>query len=351
MAPDGVWEHHIRQSDIGRFRKCPELHRRHMAGTLPTYEGDAALIGTACHAGAHHALVALMQWLEPDYDECLQVAMQTLEDGWNADSLHQVQIRSLTEAAGFVQGCFLAWWSHFLDQFEPDTIHSVEQPFDVLAMRGPLRRVYLTGTYDVRFYDQSLVDWKFPKDTYVGSNEWKHQRYDHQPTHYQWASMLLAGYNPLLMQRWDGKEGLAARDDTLPGFTYGVILRERQVPEELDIIRTYGDVQFYAQELSRLCDLIEAQLPQWPLNATDWWCSDKWCEAWDSCRGMYLPTDPWGLMAKVGELTGNRVTSVKLGEPQEGDAFDGLPTQEWGEPSNPRWDDHLAQYVDPEPSG
>lgn len=342
MAPDGVWEHHIRQSDIGRFRKCPELHRLSMAGKVPRQDGDAALIGTSVHAGVAAALDLLTEQVEPDYDTCLGLALQTLETGWNEDSLHQVQIRSLTEAASFVQGCFLAWWSYFLEQFDPETIDSVEAPFDVLAMQGPTRRVYLSGTADVRFTDLSIVDWKFPKDTYAGSNRWKHERYDMQPTHYLWASLLRAGINPLLLQRWDGREGTASRDDPLPAFTYGVVLRERQVPEEVDVIRTYGDVQFYARELMNLCQLIEARLDHWPLNPSDWWCSDKWCEAWDQCRGMYMPPDPWGLMAKVAELTGTKVTTVKLGEmvSEEGDPFDGLPTIETGEPEpvDVRWD-------------
>jgi hypothetical protein len=298
QRPDGVWEHHLRQSDISRFRKCPELHRRHSLGMLPEWENDTAMVGTACHAGAAAALQMLIVQVMPDFHQCLELVQTTLKEAWHSGKLRQMLFRSLNEAHIAAEECFRAWWGHFLDAIDPDTIKAIEWQFDVLAIKEPLRHIYLSGTMDLLFNDLSVCDWKFPGDRYTGSNAWKHERYDVQPIHYLWAAQVKYGSNPLLAPDLH---------QPLPEFTYGVVVRGKQIAEELDIIRTVGDVQFYRTELLSLAKMIELRLPRWPLNPTDWHCSDKWCPAWDQCRGMYLKTDPFGLMAKVADATGQHI--------------------------------------------
>lgn len=318
---DGTWEHHIRQSDINRFRKCPELQRRDLIGQVPEHEGDAALIGTAAHAGAAHALTCLMNETEPDYSECLAAVATTLRDRWELPTLRQMQIRSYDEAVELALGAFHAWWTAWADSIDPSTIDAVELPFDVVAWREPKRVVYLTGTMDLRLTDRSVIDWKFPGDRYTGSNAWKHERYDNQPTHYLWASELLAGANPLLPNAKSPDGMTPLRDEPLPDFTYGVVIRGKGIAEELEIRRTLGDIRFYRDELTAYVKLIEADLDRWPLNPTDWWCSDKWCPVWDNCRGNHMPPDPWGLMRKVAQLTGGEVP-VKVHQGDDDDDSD-----------------------------
>jgi hypothetical protein len=298
-----------------------------MLGKLKPQEGDAAIVGTACHAGAHFAIECLLNEIsEPDLTDALAAVHAELDYRWlQSGALHQVQISSLGEAHNLADQAFKVWWSSFLPDLDPDLIESVEAPFDVLAWREPKREVRLTGTMDLRFLDGSVVDWKFPGDSYGGSNAWKHERYDNQPTHYLWASLLLNGDNPLLDPDMRAE---------LPDFTYGVVIRGKGLAEELDIKRTVGDVQFYRTEITALCDLIEQRLDHWPLNPTDWWCSDKWCPAWDQCRGQYLAPDPFGLMAKVAQLTGKHVPTLHVvpSDEEEGDPFEGLPNEETAYP-------------------
>lgn len=318
--PDGLWEHHIRQSDISRFRQCPELHRRKMLGKVSEQTNDAAAIGTACHAGVELALSSIVDGYEPNHTVCKSLACDTIKELWSRPDLHQVQIKHLTDAIYFTATAFDRWWNHFMDDLLQLDIVAVERRFDVVAFRDPWRIVYLAGTADVWTDANGVIDWKFPGDKYAGSNAWKHERYDNQPTHYLWAYVLEhLGTNPLLEPN---------SDKLLPDFSYGVTLREKDHAEELSISRTVGDVHFYRDELLSLCKLIEADLDRWPLGPMDWWCSDKWCPAWNECRGMHMPEDPFGLMAKVAEKLGKPSPRVHIetdDEAPEADAFAWLP--------------------------
>lgn len=299
LGPDGKWVHHFRQSDVTRFRQCPELHRLAVLGTMPERENDSAAVGTAMHAGAEEALREILDDGEADWDTCLQLAIESWFNAWHSDTFNVTEIASIGEGANLVAGCLERWWDLVLmPELLGKDILATEQRFNVVAYEDDARVIRLAGTQDCWTADH-IYDWKSSNRTYSGKEAWKYQRGYSSVQHvlYAWARLLIEGTEPSLVLAWD-------IDLPLYGFTYVVLPRnpgKDGLPEldRLTIVPTAGDAQFLFAELMSLALLIEARLPHWPLGPSDWWCSNKWCPNWDNCRGKVMAPDPWGLMAKV----------------------------------------------------
>jgi hypothetical protein len=304
--PDGKWEHHIRQSDLGNFQHCPELHRRSLCGDLRGDEGDAALVGSACHESYAHATRTLLEGNEPVAADLLGVAHDFLANGWleavELGVFRQMQIATIDEARNLIDGYLVLWVQNILPMLMAniELIDSVEYQFDIKVYEDNDRVIYLTGTWDLGFSGE-LFDYKHSNsDRYSKQKAWQLSRYHAQPTHYAWAHDMVA--------LKDSNEKTLDFDNKLElePFTFININNKHGVqfigPAEGVKIRTVGDCRFHLEVMKSLCLLIEAELPVWPLGATDWWCSSKWCPAWKDCRGKFIGDDPWGLLEKV-EIT------------------------------------------------
>lgn len=292
---DGIWYHHFRQSDIARFRECPEKHRRHILGLAKEWQNDSAVLGTAFHLFVSEVLE------HGNVSHAWHVGMDLLCKLWEQPGLQNVQIFGGLDDAKYLYGHICKVWCDNVLPDIPIEVMAVEKQFDVLlyttrsSTTGLQRDVFLMGTSDLWLPAMKVWDWKTSTHGYSGRNGWEHERYGIQPTVYLAARHLVEhGYLP------------TDNDDSLGEFTYKVIHREPQGPknnkrflDSLSVERTMQDVYFLQSELESMAELIEADLPAWPLRPTDWHCSNKWCESWSQCRGLWLGKDPWKLMEKV----------------------------------------------------
>lgn len=307
--PDGKWEHHIRQSDLGTFGMCPELHRRSLCGSVRGDEGDAALVGSACHESYAHGTRTLLQGKDIDGAELQGVAHDYLANGWlealELGIFRQMQIATLDEARNLVDSYLILWSEVVLPILyaNVDQIESVEHRFDIKVYEDEYRVIYLTGTWDLGF--NGVCDYKHSNsDKYSKQKAWQLSRYHPQATHYSWAYDIVTGNYPQFSVEKEFHTTLDFDDqDTLADFTFININLKNGVtfigPEQGLKPRTVGDCRFHLELMKSLAILIEAELPVWPLGPTDWWCSSKWCPAWKECRGKYIGDDPWQLLEKV----------------------------------------------------
>ncbi len=309
--PDGKWEHHIRQSDLGTFAMCPELHRKALCGSVASQEGDAALIGSACHESYAEATRTLLQGKDVEAEALQGVAHDFLANGWlqavEDGSLRQMQIATLDEARYLVDSYLVLWSQSVLNilMSNVELIETVEYRFDIKVYEDEFRVIFLTGTWDLGF-DTRVWDYKHSNsDKYTKKKAWQLSRYNPQATHYSWAYDELQLANSTMADTKEGYLGtLAYPDDSqLADFTFININIKNGVqfigPNEGIKPRTVGDCRFHLELMKSLALLIEAELPVWPLGASDWWCSSKWCPAWKDCRGKFIGDDPWDLLAKV----------------------------------------------------
>lgn len=314
-TPDGKWHHHIRQSDLVTFAQCPELHRRQMLGTTIDMEGDSAIIGSACHeayASATNMIKYNLQDASQIADIMSGVARDYLADTWlksvEENNLRQVQIASIEEAWYLINKCLIYWVQDVFPWLiqNPDLIESVEQSFDFKVFEDDKRVIYLTGTWDLGFAGQ-LFDYKHSRSQkYSKQKAWQLSRYHPQATHYAWAYDMLMDGDSL----WEFPD-----DSELAPFSFININPDKGVeiigPDDKDstkgvVIRTVGDCRFHLELMKSLAYLIEAELPVWPLGPSDWWCSSKWCSAWNDCRGKFIGPDPWNLIEKATEVLNKR---------------------------------------------
>lgn len=301
---DGRWHHVVRQSDVNRFRQCPDLHRRHLLGLNEEWQNDSAAIGQAFGVFVDACLT------HGDYNEALTQGQVDLTNSYNNPRLRTVQIYG-----GY--GEAISLYHHLCDTFRdvlwqnypPSKIEGIEVPFKHKVYEDEQRVIEIQGTRDLDITDE-IVDWKTSSKEYSGRNAWQHERYDVQPVLYVWARMLE-----------EDKEGIHSPRKDMFTFRYVVIHRDPVGPkddkryvDELPIKVTWNDIDFLLEEIKVLCLLIEAELPKWPLGPTDWHCSSKWCPAWKDCRGKYLGDDPWKLME-----------NVELKVKQHKTPFEGLP--------------------------
>lgn len=305
--PDGIWEHHIRQSDLERFNHCPELHRRTITGEVTETENDAALIGTVCHSIYRTATEELLEGTVYPLELLLEIGMELLVKSWNQavdqDILNQVQIESIEQAKLYVARSIVLWHDEFYDKIlKPNVnkIEAIEKSFDLLCYEDEDRRIFVTGTRDLDF-DGEIYDYKHSMSAkYTSQKAWQLSRYGKQPTHYCLARLLGLAR---LLEKTEPGEWPTVSDEERFYFSFININPEKETfnligePEGLKP-RTIQDLDFHVKEMLNLALLIEAQLPAWPLGARDWWCSNVWCPAWKDCRGAFIGDDPWELMEK-----------------------------------------------------
>lgn len=311
--PDGRWEHHVRQSDIERASKCLELHRRHLTGQIRNQDGDAALVGSACHEAFAWGGAALRDGADWHASDVLEVGQEALAGLWReaaaSDSLHQVQVATYSEASQLVTGSVTSWIRDFLPILQTDEILGIEHQFDIKVHEDYFREIYLSGTYDLKLKNGGLFDYKNSSENY-NYVAWKLSRYNSQPRVYCWADDMEEGIlgnsqYSTISENWPNEAQLA-------DFTYVNFRPEnrqkvnKDYSVEMQIVSVtpsicVGDCRFLLQQMLAMVKLIEAKVNPWPLGASDWWCSEKWCPAWSDCRGKYLPPDHWGLLAKVEE--------------------------------------------------
>lgn len=258
---ESKYVHRFRQSWLNDVIKCPELARAKKVGELdhlPEKLTDSMICGTAAHAGIEDIIRGRSLG---DAQQTTQGALyDALEgDGWSetySSSTEQV----FADAERFVNNWF--------ENIYPNIGHhylEAEVSFEKLFHEDDERIIILTGTADcVDHTDQTIWDWKTTSRKYA---RWENQRWAIQPTVYTWAF-------------------------DIPNFNYGVLLRngDHQI---VNVTRSPANHAWLARQAVTIAKMLELELPTWPLNDAGWWCSPKWCQKWDTCKGQLVDGETW----------------------------------------------------------
>lgn len=247
------WHHTFSQSVLKTFLKCPEQLRLELAGETEDTSFDSGVIGNGMHAGIESML------LDDNYESAHDAVERKI------DSLAPWQQKKHKEADVYALGhsCFDIWLDNVYERVDAE---HVEWNFDEVLTDDDERTINLKGYIDCIDKNGLIWDWKQTARPY---DKWEYQRWAIQPTVYTW------GYDSTL-------------DPAM--FRYCVILHNGDV-QEFDVWRDQGHWDFMRKQVLGLALLIEANLGQWPMTDDGWWCSEKWCPAWEQCKGASVPVD------------------------------------------------------------
>ena len=250
---DGRWIHTwVRQSSVKTSDMCLERLRSDMFGLVPDFTGDAAALGTACHAVVEDALNARIG----GKDETFEGMCHAFDHYW--DEIEPTVERWYKYNRDNVRAIGYSRLEMRNNEVYPQvTPVAVEQNFNKIFHEDSERVIYLRGTIDLVEAD-CIWDWKFPSRDY-GRHAWEYRRWDVQSIAYCWASEI-------------------------QNFKFGVVHPDGVSYIELE--RDASHTEWLRQKVLALCQFVE-KVPQgpWPLGDNGWWCSEKWCSNWARCKG------------------------------------------------------------------
>jgi hypothetical protein len=257
----------IRQSTLKSWLMCPRSFWHKTWGDVTDPTSDAALIGTAMHAGIEFILHG------GDAQQAHRRAQAELDLQW--DECRKVTYKSHDVASAWVTKLLDQWLDTVYPQVPAPLVDSstglpmIEWPFNVTAgyiMDGTVE-VRFSGTADYVDENGVVWDWKSAGRKY---EQWEVDRWHVQPSVYTYALSQSTG-------------------DFYGDFQYGVMVRGNGATGQVvQTTRTAGDHQWVISQAHTLAAQIVANARDmniWMTNDQGWWCSPKWCPAWDQCKG------------------------------------------------------------------
>lgn len=249
-----------------------------MLGLVEPQLSDVAAIGTAVHAG----IEATLKGQGPKAADAIEAS---LDAAWDSDTLKITEVADMAEAVKVSWRIYTRWRAEILPELAGLEIIDVERRFTLPVIDDTARSIRIQGTYDMLDNLGRIWDWKTGNRDVAGREAWKYRRGYASVQHvlYPWAAEIIRrDEDPL------EKPGLLWHQ-----FRYCVVPRGGGNATTLDLTVSGDDCRFLLDEIRRICLLIEADLPSWPLGPTDWHCSPKWCPAWSECRGKHHGDNPW----------------------------------------------------------
>lgn len=256
----------IRQSDLEAADKCLEAVRYNYREPVPEpYTSDLAR-GNVVHAvievvGNHmlaHGEPTPIDEIEPVLAAAMEREFSKVDEWRHPES----------EVAEIVRANFDAWYWGVAPDLTPA---AVEHQFRVLLDEDERRRIWLTGTMDWLDADGRIIDWKNPSRPYQA---WEKVRWDNQSGVYSYA--------------------VASETDDWSPRTFQLCMLVNGAVHWITIERGPNDWNALRDKCRALADLIQSDLQVWPQSWNSWYCSPKWCPAWDRCRGKHYPEgEPW----------------------------------------------------------
>lgn len=277
QAEDGRWDHTFRQSWLKQFEHCPEYARRDYAGEFEFVDSSDTAPGTAVHAVIEACLEAVIAYGHAySLDVCIDLFNDELDELVENPNFQWTKVK--TDAPLRKRGAVMLtnWHSKVLPSLDPK---ATEISFGPLVLHQDDERIIrVGGTIDYLDHQLGLVDWKTGTRPY---ERWEYQRWAVQPTVYTWAGHE----EQLILPTSVPFEGPGQPEYT---FTYYILLPDGEV-QVLPITRTPDDWTWLKRKAVGIAKLIELGLDEWPMNDGGWWCSPKWCGAWDDCKGAAYP--------------------------------------------------------------
>ena len=256
----------VRQSDLKTWLLCNERYRSVAAGEVEDVGSDAALTGTAVHAG----IEARLRGAAPD--EAIPVALGVLRAGW--DDVRQVKTKNLATAEGHVLNCYSTWESDIYPHLGVPLY--IEQHFEIPVAETPDYIVALSGTIDVVDDVWGCADWKTAGDlrkylSGFGNEGWQLKRWDVQSSIYTYAMSVLTG-------------------QTYNEFTFFAMHRTQPEVAVLTVERDASHWSFVIEQAKQLAAAVWAGVGStapWPTNNQHALCSEDWCPNWSNCVGAH----------------------------------------------------------------
>lgn len=275
--------HTFRQSTLGELDLCPERGRLTLTGNMPKVETDAAALGTGAHYGMECAIQAILDGEAPlgpnrifelmveEFDRISQL------DGFEWKKYKRPKVVKYLESIAWV------FFEEIYCDLDPI---GIEIPFNGLVIYEDDERVIkINGTIDLLDKKMGAADWKTAGDARKykagwGGEAWKLERWEIQPTVYIQA-LLLLGYLDPDADQWP--------------FTYlpfGLGSKGEVSFEPLTVYRHQGDLDWLVEKCLSYAKQVEAEVEPWPKQDNHALCSEKWCPAWDQCKGAHYE-DGW----------------------------------------------------------
>ncbi len=266
-----------------RFKQvdtCPERGRRSLLGLTPDGPSDSTAVGQAVHGAIELCVTDMIDGQGPwAASDMLDVAVDIFNANMAEPNARWVRVKRPETAYGFIDTCLATWRREVMPTLHP---WAVEVTFGPLTVYEDEQRIIqIRGQIDYIDQITELADWKTSGREW---EPWEHQRWDVQPTLYTLGYYLhLFGGDP----DW-------LRDEY--GWTWHVLRRDGGY-QKIRTVRTPADWDWLIRRLVVTAEMLEANLPRWPLNDTSALCSPDWCPAWPDCKGAHMP-DNWPLSTK-----------------------------------------------------
>lgn len=268
------YTHYFSQSLLNTFQQCPEQARHELLGDVPRVESPRMALGTAGHAAVEAVLRDKLNGIgdpiPPDFDHYAGILVNEFENRTYLSEFLPEEGLDIEWAKRRGVSALSAWWDDVLPQLDPLFI---EQPFTYLLWSDAQRQIYMKGTIDLIDRKNTIWDWKFS-----GSERkaWKDQR----------GSIQASAYTLALAKRGLRTGEMPA---TTVNFKYAV-MHEKGV-QVVDLNQDERHWLWLQDQALSLAHLVEANLPTWPKNDSDWWCNANWCSVFASkqCKGAYFP--------------------------------------------------------------
>lgn len=273
---DGRREYRFRQSWINTAMICPERGRLEMIGAMPRRETDATAVGTAVHATFERVIDEFMRKGEwPEVWDILSVFDEEWQYMQDTTEIHWVK-RKEKGAANFGARVVERWSRYMIPLLDP---FATELAVPRTALYEDDEVILsITGTADYLDSKLGLIDWKTASRTY---EEWEYHRWAVQPTVYTYG---------LAQMVKNGDKSVEGYDGPIDEFTYAVFpdRAKGDIPQVFTVSRGPKEWGWLAEQMLSLLPLIERPESRWPLRDQHALCSEKWCGAWDRCKGRPL---------------------------------------------------------------
>jgi hypothetical protein len=275
-AEDGRRLHRFRQSGLKDIDLCMERARRQMAGLMPeaTKAGnDATEQGTAVHAAIELCLQMMMDGEHPlSLGSMFDMACEVFDEMSEVEGFQWVKAKSPATVHRRIKTCLATWYDRILPELHPSAAELSWGP--LVVYEDEQRIIELTGTIDYIDAVEGPADWKTSGREWI---KWEHDRWDIQPTVYTWALAVMLGDPHGAGRTWP--------------FTFHVMYTDGGY-DKIVVYRHAGDWTWLKERVLVVAKMIEAELPEWPLNDNHALCSPTWCPAWATCKGRHYQ-DSW----------------------------------------------------------
>jgi hypothetical protein len=257
---------YVRQSWLGDALLCPERARLGMLHPERRSATDATIMGTAVHSG----IEASLSVSSPDFTEVVAHAVGE----WRRLSEQPYRNSSgiaPDDAPKLIESMLLAFTEQIRPQVElgGTTEYRFQAP---IGVNHDGWEIWVEGTMDYVSPSGKIWDWKTAKRAYNRNDKQEHSV---QASVYAHAAGML---------------GLVP-DTNRVEFGFGVMIRqETPKAQVVDIVRTLEHSNWLRSQIQSTvitAHTIGSATP-WLKNDQNNLCSAKWCDHWDSCKGMFI---------------------------------------------------------------